>query len=113
MKKSKIAKITMGYVVASLMFFAMVMPASAAEMEFKEDVGTGVIMDQEIHEDFLSPRHPELSDEATAPVTDSCYGRSVLVMPRSDLDEPVDMDQNKVVDDAVTVEDEATECNPD
>jgi tetratricopeptide (TPR) repeat protein len=80
------------------------MPASAADMQFREDIGTGVSIDEEVQEDFLSPGHPELSDEAAAPVIDTGNGGTVLVMPRSDLDEPVSMDQNEVVEDAVTVE---------
>jgi len=119
MKNSKIARITVGYVVASLMLFSTVMPASAADMQFRENIGTGVSIDEEVQEDFLGPRHPELSDEAAAPVTDTGNGGTVLVMPRSDLDEPVSMDQNEVVEDAVTVEDEAAdedeeiECDPE
>ena len=85
MKNSKIARITMGYVVASLMLFATVMPASAADMQFREDIGTGVSIDEEVQEDFLSPGHPELSDEAAASVTDTGNGgTTVLVMSRSD-----------------------------
>ena len=118
MKNSKIARITVGYVVASLMLFATVMPASAADMQFREDIGTGVSIDEEVQEDFLSPGHPELSDEAAASVTDTGNGGTVLVMPRSDLDQPVSMDTNDEVEDADTVEEEAAdedvevECDP-
>ena len=89
-KKSKIAEITMGYLVASLMFFAAVMPASAAEMNFKEDIGAGVPVEEEVQEDFLSPGHPELLNETAAPVNDTGNGGTVLVMPRSNLDQPVE-----------------------
>ena len=90
MKKSNIAKITMGYLVASLVFFAAVMPASAAEMKFREDIGAGVPVEEEVQEDFLGSEHPELLDETAVPVNDTDNGGTVLVMPRSNLDPPVE-----------------------
>lgn len=77
MKKSNIAKITMGYLVASLVFFAAVMPASAAEMKFREDIGAGVPVEEEVQEDFLGRNIPNcwmrLRYPLTIPVTGERY----------------------------------------
>lgn len=85
MVKGKSAKTAMGYAFASLMIFTIIVPASAASSQPKEDINAEVAVQEEVQGDFLCPYDPGLPEQAAAQITAMQNGKAILVLPRANL----------------------------